>query len=61
VTKHEYKKFRLRELIKLAKFCIALGVLLALIIFAPSQTTQVTGYIGMFLLGGSKVKNIVGF
>jgi hypothetical protein len=60
MTKHEYKKYRLRELIKLAKYCMALGALLALIIFVPSQTTQITGYIGMFILGGSKARNIVG-
>ncbi len=56
----EYKRYRLRELIKLAKFCVTLGVLLALIIFAPDQTAQATSYIGLFLLGGSKVKNILG-
>ncbi len=61
MNKHEYKKYRLGELVKLTKFCVALVVLGSLIFFAPSQAGQVTGYIGAFLLGGSKAKNILGF
>lgn len=60
MTAHEYKKYRLREFIKLAKFCVTLGVLAGLVFFAPKQAEQVTGYIGMFLLGGTKAKGILG-
>lgn len=59
-TTTHYKKYRLKESLKFARFCVTLIALALLVVFAPDQAHQITGYIGMFLLGGSKLKNVIG-
>ncbi len=60
MTQHEYNKYRLDKWISFAKFCITLSALIALMILAPNQATQFASYIGTFLFGVSKAKNIAG-
>lgn len=56
----EYKKFRLKQAASLAKYCLTLIVLAALIIWAPNQAGQFTGYLGAFILGGTRLKTLIG-
>jgi hypothetical protein len=55
-----YKKFRLKQLTELTTYCFTLLVLLGLIVWAPNQAAQFTGYIGAFILGGSRLRGIFG-
>lgn len=56
----EYKKYRLGKWMDLAKLCVVVGALTALIIFAPNQATQFASYLGFFLFGASKAKSYLG-
>jgi len=56
----EYKKFRLRQLIDFAKYTLTLTIFASLIIWAPNQASEFTGYIGAFVLGGTKLRSILG-
>ncbi len=58
--KTDYRKYRLKEIIGLVKFCIALSVLVIVVVFAPNQATQIAGYIGFFMFGASKAKQFLG-
>lgn len=61
MTALEYKKFRLKEWFKLIKYCFTLLILLGLIVWAPSQAGRLAGYLGAFILGGTKFKSLIGF
>lgn len=60
MKKSDYRKYRLNKLVGLTKYCFTLLVLLGLIIWAPNQAAQFTGYIGAFILGRSKAKSALG-
>jgi fumarate reductase subunit C len=55
-----YKRYRLRQWVSLVKYCFTLVVLLGLILWAPNQAAQFTGYLGAFILGGTKLKALIG-
>ena len=56
-----YKKHRINKIVELLKYCFALGLLGFLIIKAPDQTERLISIAGAFILGGSKVKDKLGF
>jgi hypothetical protein len=56
----DYRKFRLKQTIGLIKYCVTIAILLALIVWAPNQAAQFTGYLGSFILGGTKLKSVIG-
>lgn len=46
---------------ELIKFCVALGLLAFLVVKAPGQIERIVTMTGAFILGGSKVKDKLGF
>jgi hypothetical protein len=55
-----YRRYRLKQALGLARYCFTVLVLVALIIWAPTQASQFTGYLGAFILGGTKAKQMLG-
>jgi len=55
MTTLEYKKYRLRQIIQLAKYVLTLGTLITIVVVAPNDAVKVISYIGAFLFGGSKL------
>lgn len=60
MTSNDYRQYRLGEVIGLIKYCLTLAVLISLIVWAPNQAAQLIGYLGSFILGGSKLKSALG-
>ena len=54
------RKFIINKCIELIKFIFILGLLCFLVIKLPNQTSEIVKYVGMFILGGSKLRSKLG-
>lgn len=61
MTTLDYKKYRLKQIVHLAKYGLTLGTLIAVVILAPNEAVKVVSYIGAFLFGGSKLGQNIKF
>jgi len=56
---NDYPKFKTKQIVGLVKFALVLLTLVLVVVYAPDQAAKATGYIGMFVLGGGKIKSIL--